>query len=133
MTDKYNALETAVEQMKRFEMEQLHQREYERYKQMSQINYPTTNPLSGAHTHTLNTQRTYQPEKNPATTYSLAEVQLTGGRMIGMTISAGPAIAKHLMDTMKNTGYLHLFNDSEALMIRSDEVVAIKLTKLTTE
>ena len=134
-----NKLETAVEQMKRFEMEQIYRREHERYNQMSQINYPTTNPLSGAHTHTVNypttvsTQRTYQPEKNAVNVYSLAEVQLTGGRMIGMTISAGPTIGKHLIETMKNTGYLHLFNESETLMIRSDEVVAVKVTKLTTE
>jgi hypothetical protein len=133
-------LETAVEQMKRdklaeYEKHKQMAMEYERQMAMSQINYPNTNPLSGAHTHTLNypTQRIYQPEKNSVNVYSLAEVQLTGGRMIAMTISAGPAIAKHLMDTMKSTGYLHMFNDVEALMIRSDEVVAVKLTKLTTE
>jgi hypothetical protein len=34
---------------------------------------------------------------------------------------------------MKNTGYLHLFNESETLMIRAAEVVAVKVTKLTTE
>jgi hypothetical protein len=111
-------------------MKRARQQEYERKMAMSQINYPK-NP-----TNNLLNPTPYIPVRQsptPQTDYSLAEVQLTGGRMIGMTISAGPAIAKHLMDTMKNTGYLHLFNDSEALMIRSDEVVAIKLTKLTTE
>jgi len=137
-------LETAVEQMKRdklaeYEKHKQMAMEYERQMAMSQINYPTNSPLypstNQSHTHTLNypTQRTYIPETTAVNVYSLAEVQLTGGRMIGMTISAGPTIAKHLIDTMKNTGYLHMFNDIEALMIRSDEVVAVKLTKLTTE
>lgn len=145
MTNK----ETLMEQMKRYEMEQLHQREYERQMAMSQINTPGgypgswgNNPLypstNQAHTHTLNypTSVSAPPRQtavNAVTVYSLAEVQLTGGRMIAMTISAGPTIGKHLIETMKNTGYLHLFNESETLMIRAAEVVAVKVTKLTTE
>jgi hypothetical protein len=66
------------------------------------------------------------------TVYSLAEVQLTGGRMIAMTITAGVTVGKYLTDTMKSTGYLHLYNDAESLMIRAEDVVAVKLTKLTT-
>jgi len=129
--DRYGTLDRLAEQIQ--------QDRQKRYNQMSQINYPTTNPLSGAHTHTVNyptTVNTPVRQGTPissATVYSLAEVQMTGGRMIGMTISAGPTIGKHLIETMKNTGYLHLFNESETLMIRSDEVVAVKVTKLTTE
>jgi len=126
MADKYGTLDRLAE-----EIRQANLKEYERKRQMSQINYPTNSPLYPS-TNPLS-RTPYPPEKNAVNVYSLAEVQLTGGRMIGMTISAGPAIAKHLMDTMKSTGYLHMFNDVEALMIRSDEVVAIKLTKLTTE
>ena len=65
--------------------------------------------------------------------YSLAEVQLVGGEMIGMMISAGPALGQHLTKAMASEGYLNLFNDSETLIIKADHVVAIKLTLITTE
>jgi hypothetical protein len=65
--------------------------------------------------------------------FSLAEVQLVGGNMSGMTITASTSIGKHLTDTMKDSGFLHLYNDKESLMIRASQVVAIKLTKLSTE
>jgi hypothetical protein len=65
--------------------------------------------------------------------YSLAEVQLVSGGMIGMTITASPTISKHLMDSMKSTGFLNLFNTEESLMIRVEDVRAIKITKMTKE
>ncbi len=65
--------------------------------------------------------------------YSLAEVQLTNGEMVGMMITAGPSLGKHLTAQMASEGYLNLFNDSETLMIKADRVVAVKLTLMTTE
>lgn len=65
--------------------------------------------------------------------YSLAEVQLVGGDMIGMTVTASPTVSKHLLDSMKDTGFLHLFNTEESLMIRAEDIRAIKLTKITKE
>jgi hypothetical protein len=65
--------------------------------------------------------------------YSLAEVQLVSGDMIGMTVTASPTVSKHLMESMKGTGFLHLFNTEESLMIRASDVRAIKLTKITKE
>jgi len=65
--------------------------------------------------------------------YSLAKVQLTNGEMVGMTITAGPSLGGHLTKSMASDGYLNLFNDSEALIISADRVVAIKLTLMTTE
>jgi hypothetical protein len=65
--------------------------------------------------------------------YSLAEVQLVSGSMIGMTITASPTISKHLMESMKSTGFLNLFNTEESLMIRAEDVRAIKITKITKE
>lgn len=149
MTDKYSKLDATVEQMKRARQQeyekhkQINQREYER--QMAMNTYPGgypgsqgNNPLypstNQAHTHTINYPSSVNvPLRQATVVYSLAEVQLTGGRMIGMTISAAPTLGKHLTETMKSTGFLHMFNESESLMIRSEEVVAIKLTKLTTE
>lgn len=65
--------------------------------------------------------------------YSLAEVQLKGGSVIAMTISAGPALAQHLIAKMKETGFLTLFNENESLTLRAEDVVAVKLTKMTME
>lgn len=65
--------------------------------------------------------------------YSLAQVQLTDGNVIGMTITANPTIGAHLTKEMGSTGYLYLYNEAESLMIKADRVVAVKLTKLTKE
>lgn len=65
--------------------------------------------------------------------YSLAEVQLTNGEMVGMMITATPALGGHLTKQMASDGYLHLFNDSESLIVKADRVVAVKLTLMTTE
>jgi hypothetical protein len=65
--------------------------------------------------------------------YSLAEVQLTNGEMVGMMITSTPALGQHLTAQMASDGYLNLFNESEALIIKADRVVAIKLTLMTTE
>jgi hypothetical protein len=84
-----------------------------------------TNPLG-----TAPKAQTGSPYKKQ---YSLAEVQLTNGEMVGMMITAGPSLGKHLTAQMASEGYLNLFNDSETLMIKADRVVAIKLTLITTE
>lgn len=65
--------------------------------------------------------------------YSLAQVQLTDGTMIGMTITASPTLGAHLAKTMAETGYLNLHNETESLIIKADRVVAVQLTKMTKE
>jgi hypothetical protein len=65
--------------------------------------------------------------------YSLAEVQLTNGEMVGIMITATPSLGGHLTKSMASEGYLNLFNDSETLIIKADRVVAVKLTLMTTE
>jgi hypothetical protein len=87
--------------------------------------YGTTSQLGSA-----TTAQTGSPYKKQ---YSLAEVQLTNGEMVGMMITAGPSLGKHLTAEMASGGYLNLFNDSETLIIKADRVVAIKLTLMTTE
>jgi hypothetical protein len=88
--------------------------------------YGTTNQLGSA----TKAQTGGSPYKKQ---YSLAEVQLTNGEIVGMMITAGPSLGKHLTAQMASEGYLNLFNDSETLMIKADRVVAIKLTLMTTE
>ena len=86
-----------------------------------------------AHPATLTTSNPYGHQKEAQVVYSLAEVQLVSGGMIGMTITASPTISKHLMESMKGTGFLNLFNTEESLMIRAEDVRAIKISKMTKE
>lgn len=77
---------------------------------------------------------TYNPMPTPATKhYSIAEVQLTNGEMVGMMISASPTLGAHLTKEMANTGFLYIYNETESLIIKSDLVAAVKLTKFTQE
>ena len=115
------------------------------YNQLGQVQNPSTNPYAnrqynpGAHTHSV----VNGPLQSPIHTstvatlkehqYSLAEVQLVGGGMIGMTINASTKIADHLLKGMKETGFLHLRNEAESIMLRAEDVRAFKLTQLTTE
>lgn len=64
--------------------------------------------------------------------YSLAQVQLKDGSVIGMTITANPTIGAHLTKEMASTGFLYIYNETESLMIKADRVVAVKITKMTT-
>lgn len=69
----------------------------------------------------------------PKEVYSLAKVQLTDGTVLNMTVSFGPGMLSSILVGAKEGGYIHLFNDTETLAIRADRVVAIHLTKMTTE
>lgn len=135
--DIRKATRRALEDMQRWEYERQKQKqeqehmEYERYKQMSQTNYPTTN--LGAHTHTVSYPTTVATPTSKGQQYSLAEVQLVSGGMIGMTINASTKIADHLLKGMKETGFLHLRNEAESIVLRAEDVRAFKLTQLTTE
>lgn len=64
--------------------------------------------------------------------WSLIEVQLTTGDMLAMNLPVGPTIQEHFLTKMKETGFLALRNPQEALSIRANQVVAFKLTLMTT-
>ena len=82
----------------------------------------------------MTNQHTYNPMPTPATKhYSIAEVQLTNGEMVGMMISASPTLGAHLTKEMSNTGFLYIYNETESLIIKADLVAAVKLTKFTQE
>lgn len=90
--------------------------------------YTALSGVSGAATTRSNAATSSKPAG-----YSLAQVQLTDGSVVGMTISAPPSLGQHLVKDMTNTGYLYIYNEAESLMIKADRVVAVKLTKMTTE
>lgn len=84
----------------------------------------------------MTNKRTYNPMPTPNQAqqhYSIAEVQLTNGEMVGMMISASPTLGAHLTKEMSNTGFLYIYNETESLIIKSDLVAAVKLTKFTQE
>lgn len=87
--------------------------------------------LSGVSTQVATQSNAAPIKKLPG--YSLAQVQLNDGSVVGMTISASPSLGQHLVKEMASTGYLYIFNEAESMMIKADRVVAVKLTKMTTE
>lgn len=104
--------------------------------QISRDPYANRQYNPGAHTHTINPAlpvHTSPVAPAKGDQYSIAEVQLVSGGMIGMTINASIKVADHLLKTMKETGFLHLRNEAEAIVLRAEDVRAFKLTQLTTE
>lgn len=94
----------------------------------------TSNPYISSNTHPYKLQSAgVSTGASSSKQYSLAEVQLVGGEMIGMMITAGPALGQHLTKQMGTDGYLYLYNDNESLVLKADRIVAVKLTKMTTE
>ena len=67
------------------------------------------------------------------TEWSLIEVQTDGGAMIALHVAVSPGIADHLVQKMRDTGFLTLRNDEESLSIAADRVVAFKLTRIVGE
>ena len=99
--------------------------------QMQRHQIITAGPYNGA---LMTNQRTYKPTPTQAQQhYSIAEVQLTNGEMVGMMITASPTLGAHLTKEMSNTGFLYIYNETESLLIKSDLVAAVKLTKFTQE
>lgn len=80
------------------------------------------------------TVATSQPYVSAATdTYSLAMIQLERGEMVSFMVKAAPTLAAHIIKVMKEQGFLHLFNDTETLVIRADKVVAFTMQRVSTE
>lgn len=112
---------------------------YKQARRMQNTGTPYTNISIGGGTVTSDPYlgtRVYKTQPASAASskqYSLAEVQLVGGEMIGMMITAGPTLGQHLTKQMGTDGYLYLYNDNESLVLKADRIVAVKLTKMTTE
>tara|TARA_R110000822_G_scaffold170176_3_gene310067 strand:+ start:663 stop:893 length:231 start_codon:yes stop_codon:yes gene_type:complete len=64
--------------------------------------------------------------------WSLIEVQLTGGHTVALNVAVGPGIAEHFADKMRATGFLTIRNTKEAITIAAANVVAVKITLITT-
>lgn len=85
------------------------------------------------HTYYPNADLTAQPRREQQPAYSLCQVVYTDGTTFEMTIKATPAINNHLMEKMKDTGFLSIFNDTDSVMIRADLIKSISLRKITAD
>lgn len=95
-------------------------------------NFPNQMQI-GTHTYTSSSLSGITISAQTQKTYSLAEVQLVGGETIAMMVTASPSLGAHLAKEMGATGHLYLFNDTESLIIKADRIVALRMTKMTTE
>jgi len=64
---------------------------------------------------------------------SLVEVQLKSGHVLGIICDVNPSIIQHTVQVMRDSGYVQLWNKQESIAVCATEVVAVRVTKLTTE
>jgi hypothetical protein len=65
--------------------------------------------------------------------YSIAEIVFMDGTKHEFMVKASPSVVPHLVKEMKNTGYLTLWNDSDTLCIRADQVKHFSMREVTTK
>lgn len=68
----------------------------------------------------------------PPADYSLVEVQMKSGDIIGITMKVSPAYAGVLPSSLRD-GFLTLHNEREGIVLRAKDIVAVRITKITTE
>jgi hypothetical protein len=73
--------------------------------------------------------RDVQPTKAPS--YSIAEIVFMDGTKHEFMVRASPSVVSHLVKEMKNTGYLTLWNDSDTLCVRADQVKHFSMREVT--
>jgi len=76
---------------------------------------------------------TVRAQATPAPDYSMAEIQLTDGTTQTFMMKASTNIVKHLLKEMQEKGYLTMWNDSDVLCIRADQVKQFALRAFTQE
>lgn len=69
----------------------------------------------------------------PPVTYSLAEITYTDGTKTEFMFKASPGIAGTLIRSMKEDGYLLLWNDTDTLCIRADYVREIAMRQVSAD
>lgn len=65
--------------------------------------------------------------------YSIAEIVFMDGTKHEFMVKASPSVVPHLVKEMKNTGYLTLWNDSDTLCVRADQVKHFSMREVTTK
>lgn len=70
---------------------------------------------------------------SPQVSYSMAEIQLMDGSSQTFMIKASTNIVSHLIKEMREKGYLTMWNDTDVLSIRADQVRQFTLRAFTQE
>ena len=65
--------------------------------------------------------------------YSMAEVEMMDGKTQTFMIKAAPRISQHLLTEMQDKGFLIMWNDTDVLCIRADQVKQFTLRAFTQE
>ena len=68
-----------------------------------------------------------------APSYSMAEIALQDGTSQTFMMKASTRITDHLLSQMKEKGYLVMWNDTDVLCIRADQVKQFTLRAFTQE
>ena len=63
--------------------------------------------------------------------YSIAEIVFMDGTKHEFMVKASPSVVPHLVKEMKATGYMTLWNDSDTLCIRADQVKHFSMREVT--
>jgi hypothetical protein len=74
-------------------------------------------------------ERRIHRDENPQ--YSMAEIQLTDGTSQTFMLKASTTIVQHLIKEMRDKGFLTMWNDSDVLSIRADQVKQFSLRAFT--
>lgn len=74
-------------------------------------------------------ERRVQAQQAPQ--YSMVEIQMTDGTSQTFMMKASTNIIKHLLKEMRETGYLTMWNDTDVLCIRADQVKQFALRAFT--
>lgn len=72
-----------------------------------------------------------RPGEKPVQSTSLVEAQLKDGTVVALMCEVNPAIINHLLSEMKTTGFLSIYNRSEAISVKASKVVAVRVLKIT--
>jgi hypothetical protein len=74
----------------------------------------------------------YPPKPQPyPDKWSNVEVKLKNGESVVFMIKAGPSITKHLVQEMRDSGFLHLHNTNESLVVAASEILALNIIEIT--
>lgn len=65
--------------------------------------------------------------------YSVAMITLIDGTTKEFRVRAAPNVVPHLVKNMKDSGFLTLWNDTDTLCIRADQVKCIEMREQTKE
>lgn len=65
--------------------------------------------------------------------YSIASIVFNDGTTHEFMVKASPSVTPHLVKEMKATGYLTLWNDSDTLCIRAEQIKHFSMREVTSK